>query len=237
MLRQFGRAFQVGFRRLRLRGHVCRDVTQRATLPARLARRILFVRGLKTYPPLVTPAPPAVLNPGKTVTVPGTTLQQSADSAGTVLEDQVTTFTIHGPAGAVIFSGSLQDRVLKSTSTGRLIFIQRVFGTQAALPGTVVRIRRGNFSGRQLSVDYRLDGLGQVAPVRAWRSGDGRVVQLAFPSPNQPAPLNAGAESRFCEIKTDAVTYASSGRTAIVARIGASPAMASTEIQSFSPSQ
>ena len=50
-LRQLGQLFRVEFVRFNARGFPCRGLSRNATLPAPLADRVLFIAGLKTYPP------------------------------------------------------------------------------------------------------------------------------------------------------------------------------------------
>lgn len=234
-LHEFGRLFDTEFVRHEVRGHSCRDVRRHATLPAPIARRVLFVVGLGSFAP--APADAAVpLPPGGHAPLAGTTLSDSPASAGTVLEDRLIDFEIRGPMKALVFSGRLQDRVVKSGATGKLIFVQRIRDTAAGLPGTVTSIGRGDFSESSLQADYRLDGPGTVGPVRVRRSGaadNGRSCQFLFPPRNAPLSLAAGSESRFCELISGADSYGRVGLTSIVAASASGTARAT--VPTFSP--
>ena len=107
-------------------------------LPTELpsARRI---RRLRLAAPLAllaavfaaTPARAVPLAPGSAVATPGTTSAARPVLAGTVLQDVVQTFTITDPNGRQI-KGTIQDRVVRETSTGTLDFYYRIMNDSSS---------------------------------------------------------------------------------------------------------
>ena len=132
----------------------------------------------------------------------GTTNAARPELAGTVLEDVLTPFSFSG------VSGTVQNRVVKETGTGTLDFYWKV-NVDASSTGTgVSALRLIDFGAANLTDgDYRIDGLGTVAPTTArvfnstgYPTG---AVNFLFGS-----AVTAGAESRFFFLHTDATSYA-----------------------------
>ncbi len=129
-----------------------------------------------------------------------------------MLHDDLVPFTIRNAAGAVVCAGQLQDRVVQSTSTGRLHFYYRIRDTQG--PGAVNLITTTGFGGLALRVAYRTDGLGTVPPRRAYRSAaPGEAVRFTLIDP--PVSCASHRESRFILIKTPATWFNPGGQTQI----------------------
>ncbi len=147
------------------------------------------------------------------VSLPGTTATTEPDLAGVVLHDATIDFQIRGADGGLLYQGILQNRVVRANSSGRLHFYYRIRHTVGGLPGRVSRITTEDFSGFDpLYVDYRLDGLGVVAPKSAYRGPDpGALVGFNFPSPG----LAGGTESRFFFVKTGAAAFRPGGTTTL----------------------
>jgi hypothetical protein len=149
----------------------------------------------------VSPAwawPPVWLTPNSWGNVMGTTSAQLPDLAGTVIHDRVREFEIKNAAGAIVFKGKLQDRIVRSSATDDLIFSYRVRDTDPAYVGDMVAVDAAGFADIfGLHADYRPDGLGTETPSRASRSADGAVVRFTF----WPAPIDGGESSKFCFIK------------------------------------
>lgn len=171
---------------------------------------------------LLTQSWAKVLASGSSVTLTGTTAAATPELAGVVLEDKLLDFAIRNSAGAVIFKGKLQDRVVRSKKTGRLHFYHYIRNTTPGLPGAIASVSRAKFDKFRTDVDFRLDGLGSIGPVGAVRSGDGNLVQFIFAG--HPGwgdrPVRSGSESRFFYAATDATKYARSGQTIIYATDG-----------------
>lgn len=144
----------------------------------------------------------------------GTTAAAEADLAGVVVHDAVHPFRIVNAAGALLFEGKLQDRVVKSNRGGVLHFYSRIRDTTAGLNGIVDKVFRINFGVTpKVAVDWRSDGLGTVPPGFASRSGGiGDALAYWF-APGQI--LVGGSESRFFFAKTRSTQYDLKGRTII----------------------
>ncbi|MEO5656841.1 MAG: PEP-CTERM sorting domain-containing protein [Nitrospiria bacterium] len=143
------------------------------------------------------------LTPGSTVLTPGTTSALRPELAGVVIEDVLTPFAGTDALGNVVFTGTLQARVVRETAAGTLDFYYRIFNDASSLD-PISRLSSTDFSGFLTDVDYRLDGLGSVGSVSADRSSNGRVVGVNFGLVDDLGP---GEESYFLFIQTDATSY------------------------------
>lgn len=162
------------------------------------------------------------LPPGATVAVPGTTSGTEIDLAGGVVIDRLIPFKIVTSAGVLLFRGNLQNRIVRSASSGEFHFYYRIRDTQAGLPGKVLAVTTQSFNHPpMISTSYRVDGLGMVAPRFASRSANGAQIIFRFPTQG-PAMLDAGESSKFFVIKTDAKHYNNSGYTRITLHSGQS---------------
>jgi hypothetical protein len=146
------------------------------------------------------------------VRLPGTTAAAEPDLAGTVLHDELIPFEIRGAAGNVLFRGVMQNRAVRSRTTGRVHFYYRIRDAAPGLPRTIVRVHTVGFPG-PVHVDYRIDGLGVVAPATASKDG-GRVHFWFLP------PMPAGAESRFFFVKGVHNNFGPGGSTTLVLSTG-----------------
>lgn len=165
------------------------------------------------------------LLPGATVIVPGVTSGAEIDLAGGVIVDKIIPFKIVTPGGVLLFRGNLQNRIVKSASTGELHFYYRIRDTQAGLPGKVLAVTTQSFRvPPMIATSYRVDGLGTVAPRFATRSSNGVQVRFRFPFQG-PAMFDAGESSKFFVIKTDGKHYNNLGYTRITLRSGHSVLM------------
>ncbi len=159
------------------------------------------------------------------VGVAGTTTAANPDLAGTVVRDAVTDLTITTASGAQV-SFSIQDRVVKRTSTGTLDFYFRVIHQEKS-KDAISAVRRSKFGNSMtLDVDYRTDGLGTIGALAVQRSGGGGDV-VTFDFANNP--INAGQQSRFHFIATKAMAFDVKGLTSIVSRGGGSVALATAQ--------
>lgn len=140
----------------------------------------------------------------------GTTTAIRPELAGVVLEDLITPFTISG-AGETL-SGTIQNRVVRSDVDGTLDFHWRI--RPDAGIGDLSAFRVIGFDGFSLDADWRIDGLGDVAPDIAKYFGDGSgAVNFLF-SNDEVGNLATGAgyeESMFFFLDTDATSYDMSG--------------------------
>jgi hypothetical protein len=132
----------------------------------------------------------------------GTTNAARPELAGTVMEDVLTPFSFSGVTGTV------QNRVVKESGTGTLDFYWKV-NVDASATGTGVgALRLIDFGAANLTDgDYRIDGLGTVAPTTA-RVFNGTSYPTGAINFLFDSAVTAGTESRFFFLHTDATSYA-----------------------------
>ena len=152
-----------------------------------------------------------VVQPYLDTSLPGTTVAARPELAGVVLADTMQPFTFSGMA----LSGTVQNRVVREAGTGTLDFYWRVLVDPASTGGGISAFRLGNFGYSYLTdADWRLDGLGTVAPfVGRLFNPSGRpdgAINFLFTDPQVgPSDLTTGVGgSRFFFLHTDATAYA-----------------------------
>jgi len=159
-----------------------------------------------------------LLPPGAILPTPSTTAATEPDLGGVVIHDKLVPFTIKAPNGPVLCAGNLQDRVVRSTTTGLFHFYYRIRDTHG--PGAVSRIVTASFGMLALQVAYRTDGLGTVPPRIASRSiAPGALVTFELTDPSVSCAQHQ--ESRFILIKTTVKAFHAGGVTRIFATTGA----------------
>jgi large exoprotein involved in heme utilization and adhesion len=117
-----------------------------------------------------------------------------------VLEDVITPFSFSG------VSGTLQNRVVRESSTGTLDFYWKVNVDASASGLGVSAFRLADFGYANIKdADWRIDGLGTAAPttgrlfnVASYPSGD---INFLFDG------VSPGAQSRFFFLHTNATAY------------------------------
>jgi hypothetical protein len=102
-------------------------------------------------------------------------------------------------------SGSVQSRVVRSSVDGTLDFYWRVIN-DASSAGAITSLRIGNFYVPVYDADYRIDGVGDVAPDAARRFATPNVDFL-FGGAGGKA-LGPGASSNFMFFDTNATYFA-----------------------------
>lgn len=140
----------------------------------------------------------------------GTSSAARPELAGTVLEDDLTAFSFSG------ISGTVQNRVVRETSSGTLDFYWKVDVDPASTAGGVSAFRLDQFGYDNIKdADWRSDGLGSVAAstgrlfnVSTHPTGD---VNFLFGD-----GIRAGSSSYFFFLHTDAVNYARTARFDLV---------------------
>ncbi len=152
----------------------------------------------------------SVVLPGGSIALSGTTVFADPQLTGVVLQDVTTPFTINLGDGNSI-SGQVQDRVVRESSSGTLDFYYRIFNNSSST-GSIGLVGRDNYSGFTTNVDWRIDGLGTVAPTRASRSTSGSNVTFDFLT-QQIAPSD---QSRFFFISTNATNYDNKGQGSLI---------------------
>jgi hypothetical protein len=142
------------------------------------------------------------------------------DLAGTVIADTLRPFTII--AGGLTVSGTLQDRVVRVTSSGTLDFYYGISIDETS-NGYVPFLVRESFAGFSTDVDYRSDfGLGSVAPLSAFRlddSGglyDGSEIRFDFAD----GALGPGQSTWAFFVRTTATAFDESGLAFILGTAG-----------------
>jgi len=161
--------------------------------------------------PLSQPADAGIVTAGGSAHPGGTSVAARPELAGTVVHDEVIPFSVSG-GGGQIFSGSLQDRVIRA-SDGTLSFVQLVQAdTSLARRALLDFVRRNDFSGVSTDLDYRTDGAGQadLHPIKVWHSADGKNVQFRFHD-----HLSSGDETLGYFVKTDATSFDLNGNTTL----------------------
>ncbi len=152
--------------------------------------------------------------------LPGTTAAAETDLAGTVIHDKLIPFQITNGLGSLLFEGTLQNRVVKSSADGTLHFYYYIRNTRPGLNGIVGNVMTSSFAtSRYLAVDWRPDGLGQVRPLMASRNaGTGNLVRFTFPTAVATAAVGVlvgGRESKFFYLKTKVMNFKEIGQTRI----------------------
>ncbi len=138
--------------------------------------------------------------------LPGTTVAARPELAGTVLEDVITAFSFRG------ITGTVQNRVVRETASGTLDFIWKINVDSVESDVGVVAFRLADFGYSNLTdADWRIDGLGSVAPSTARLFNQAceptGSINFLFDS-----GVNAGSQSNFFFLHTDATAYSQSAR-------------------------
>lgn len=137
----------------------------------------------------------------------GTTSEADPHLAGVVVVDDVVDFSFSAYGGTV--SGSVQSRVVRSDVDGTLDFYWRVINNEGS-SGAITSFRLGNFITSLYDGNYRIDGIGEVAPDSALRF-ETPGVNFLFGNLGGTT-LGPGASSNFMFLDTNATNYA---RTAL----------------------
>lgn len=173
----------------------------------------------------VNAAHAAVLVPGGSTAVAGTTHAADPTLGGVVINDNILTaplLRIPDPSSIFFVGFDIQNRVMQSDTDGSMIFGPRL--------GFVANVSGGNFFIDSLvlhgygdfatDVAYRTDGLGDAGPTFAERSLDGDTLTLDYGFPLVINNLSQGVhqESHFLSIKTDATHFVNTGRATLFGR-------------------
>lgn len=169
------------------------------TLPRLLASAALLA--VTCYAQAVT------LVPGTPVNLPGTTAAAEPQLAGLILADEVVPFSFSTDRGTI--SGTVQSRVVRSDLDGTLDFYWRVINDASSV-GALGSFRIGKFDAPEFNANWRSDGLGNVAPDKAYLfvAPTPGYVNFYFNSASSNATLAPGSESYFLLMDTSATKYA-----------------------------
>jgi hypothetical protein len=173
-----------------------------------------------------------ILTPGVVTPLPGTTVAANPSLAGTIVQDILSPFTMSTPAGNV--TGELQSRVVLAVD-GTYDFYWRVLN-DATSAGDVNYLRIGDFDTPTYDANYRIDGLGDLAPATAFLfvSPTPGFINFAFDTggPNAQG-LAPGQSSNFIFLDTNATHYA---KTAVEDIADVGTVHESNQIATFGPS-
>lgn len=170
-----------------------------------------------------SPALGVVLPPGGTVSLSGV---PGGSGPGVVIHDELIPFEIRGAGDVLLFTGALQDRVVRLDATGTLSFEYRIRTPLAGATGRamsageagITDLATADFSTFFTDVDFSTTSLGTVGPARARRSAGGDTVIFDFTS----QPVIQGIESRFVHIVTEATAFEDGGLTTLTLSTGES---------------
>lgn len=175
-----------------------------------------------------------VVAPGTTVNLPGTTATAQPFLAGTVLEDNLVNFSFAANAGpnAPLITGTFQERVVREANTGTLDFYWRISSLES---GSLGYLRIGNFVSGTYDANYRIDGIGDLAPTSITRFSGGVFDSYAnfnFSDADGADTLFAGQTSNFMFLHTSATSYA---KTALIDIASTKAGTASALFNTFTP--
>ncbi|MBI5827625.1 MAG: PEP-CTERM sorting domain-containing protein [Deltaproteobacteria bacterium] len=148
------------------------------------------------------------LTAGSSVATTGTTAASRPELAGTVIKDDLISFTGTDSLGNVYFTGELQVRIVREDVAGTLDFYYRIMNDSTSADA-IERLSTTSFTGWTTDVDYRIDGLGTDPSYSATRSSSGSTVSFNFDNLSTLAleGVNPGDSSNFVFVKTTATAY------------------------------
>ena len=146
-----------------------------------------------------------VLTPNTFTPLPGTTSAAEPNLAGTIIVDELASFSFSAYGGTVY--GDVQIRIVEAADN-TLDFYWRVFNS-ANSAGAIGDFRIGDFVTDTYNANYRIDGLGDDAPDQAFLFDDPYVGYVNFNFGE--TGLLAGTSSNFFFLDTDATQYARTG--------------------------
>ncbi len=138
---------------------------------------------------------------GDSVALNGITLAEDPTMSGVVAIDFAQDFEVGDPAGSRL-TGTLQSRVLIRNDTGELDFMWRIRDLHSET-NSISSIVFSGYEGWDIGVEWRADGLGDVAPGYASRTVDDDSIGFLFDTPYLYAPH----ESRFVLARTHAMDF------------------------------
>lgn len=144
----------------------------------------------------------------------GTTLDQKPDLAGTIVEDTIRTWSwIHSPERYTV-NGTIQDRVVRRKSSGNLDFYTRIMMDPQS-SSNIFALRKEGFKlpGTYEDANYRIDGLGERAPVSITHDVTTGLYEFSW----HGIGIMRKESSKFVYIGTTAKTYDKSGTTSLFA--------------------
>lgn len=138
--------------------------------------------------------------PLATVSLSGTTYADRPELAGLILVDTIRNWTL--PDNSTF--GTIQTRVVREFGTGTLDFYFLVMN-DANSRDFVTATRLTDYTGFTKDVDWRIDGVGQIAPFEALSPVSYPAAGVNFLFPDNA--LVPGQDSYFFFVKTEAQNY------------------------------
>jgi hypothetical protein len=168
-----------------------------------------------------------LLNPGDIKPLPGTTVAAEPQLAGIVVVDELLPFSFADGGGNI--SGAVQVRVVRSTVDNTIDFYWRIFNDSNS-SDAISLIHVGDFNASFYDVNWRIDGLGDVAPTAGLRHLPpiDNAFDFLFANLLQP-----GTTSKFLFLDTDAFSYE---RTAIFHLLDLDQVSSSINFMAYAPS-
>lgn len=138
---------------------------------------------------------------GESLPLIGITSAEDPTLAGAVAIDFAQDFVVGDPAGDPL-TGTLQSRVVMRADTGEIDFYWRLLDLHSET-NSISSIVLSGFDGWDVGVEWRIDGLGDVAPAFATRTADDDSIGFLFDTPFLYAPH----ESKFMLARTHAMDF------------------------------
>jgi len=192
---------------------------------SKLSSRALIAAGLLAA--VAGSAHAVLLNPGDVKPLPGTTVAAEPQLAGIVEVDELLPFSFANGAGNI--SGTVQTRVVRSTFDNTVDFYWRIFNN-ANSSDAISLFHVGDFNASAYDLNWRIDGLGDVAPPAGLRHIPpiSNAFDFLFANLLQP-----GTSSRLFFLDTDALSYE---RTAFFHLLDLDQLSSSMNFATFAPS-
>ena len=127
---------------------------------------------------LATTAMAAVLPPGGTIALHGTTLALLPGLKATVVQDANHPITLTTPSGPLL--AVYHERVAKEVATGTLDFYFWLETVKKPLQADKVEVVLTSYKGFLTGAEYRTDGSGLMGPYQAKRDPTGTAVTFTF---------------------------------------------------------
>jgi hypothetical protein len=162
--------------------------------------------------PLVIATP---LARNASIPLSGVTVASNPELAGTVLNDKDIPFEIKDGTGTTIITGVYASRVVRSSTTGRLVFWGRIRNTvnPPSTVGWITHVRLHGFGFVDTDVETRTDAGGSVPATNCARDASGDRLTFTLGPGYLPPP----DESKPCSVFTTARDYATDGTVTIFA--------------------
>ncbi|MCP9470768.1 MAG: PEP-CTERM sorting domain-containing protein [Nitrospira sp.] len=152
------------------------------------------------------------LIPDSLVSLPGTTVAAEPQLGGVIQVDELVPFSFdiyhydaeagsYDVVGAI--SGTVQVQVVRSDLDGTMDFYWRVFN-DATSTGPIGSFRFGGFPDSFQNVNFRIDGLGEVDSISAYRFSEAYGGYVNFDFGDALVP---GSSTKFFFIDTEAPSY------------------------------